>query len=292
MAKEPVSTRIDVAEIDQEEIQFNILGTSPLLMHRYQQKAWQQLLFPSEAKNRAERAQTMKHVPVEEFRGALYRNRSDKEPSLIHLPPGAIHGALASAALDIPGAKKSQIERLTQVIGTQINLFGVPQLFMSMVRNSDMNRTPDVRTRPLFPEWACTVTIRYTQRIITERAVASLLGAAGMIVGIGDWRPQKGGGYGCFQLVDDKDEDFKRIVKTQARDAQLKAFEKPECFDLDTEELLAWYESEVIRRETDRRPSAKARKDAVDAATAKVNGTAPPAGKRGVVTEGRHGNVS
>lgn len=274
--------RLEVDEIDTQEISFYVLGKTPLIMNRFQQKAWQQLLFPSEQKNKAERAQTMKHVPIEEFRGAVYRNRDPKEPALIHIPPGAFHGALASAALDLPGAKKAQIERLTQITETQINLFGVPQLFMAMVRNSDMNRTPDVRTRPIFPEWACEVKIRYVKGILTERSVAALFGGAGMIVGIGDWRPQKGGSYGTFQLVDETSAEWKRIVKAQGRAAQIKALEKPQCFDLDSEELMAWFDAEVIRRErSDKIGGGKGKKG---------NGKMPPNGN--VVTEDRYGNVS
>jgi hypothetical protein len=122
---------------------------------------------------------------------------------------------------------------------------------MAMVRNSDMNHTPDVRTRPLFPDWACKVTVRYVRKILSERTITNLFSAAGMIVGIGDWRGQKGGPYGAFKLVDSTDADFKRIVKTMGRAAQERAMERPVCFDTDTEELLLWFNQEVTRREQD-----------------------------------------
>lgn len=280
---------IVVQEIEDIEVMFNVLGTSPLIMNRFQQKAWQELLFPSERKNRAERAQHMKHIPLEEYRGAVYRNRDPKTASLIHVPPGAFHGALASAALDIPGATKAKMERLTRIADVQINLFGIPQLFMAMVRNSDANHTPDVRTRPIFPEWACQVKFRYIRSLLTERTVAALFGGAGSIVGIGDWRPQKGGSFGTWRLVDDTDTDFKRIVAKQGRVAQVAALEKPACYDLDSEELLAWFNEEVIRRErqdkVDPKASAKRGKASEAAVIAKLNG------KGKIVNEDARGNL-
>jgi hypothetical protein len=79
--------------------------------------------------------------------------------------------------------------------------------------------------------------------------MAHLVGAAGKIVGVGDWRGQKGGPYGAFKVVGDNDAAFKRIVKEQGREAQLRALETPQFFDEDTRELLTWFEEEVGRRE-------------------------------------------
>ena len=262
MAKKKISegsTQLVVHELAEGQVTFHIVGETPLIMNRFQQKAWRELLFPSEEKNRAERASTLKHNPVEEFRGSVYRNRSPKEAALIHLPNGALHGALASAALDMPGAKKAQMERLTKITDVQVNLFGVPKLYMAMVRNSDMSRTPDVRTRAIFPEWACSVTVSFIRSSMTERTVGNLFGGAGMIVGIGDWRPQKGGPFGTWRIVDESNKDYQRIIKTQGRVAQAKALEKYECYDADSEELMAWFESEIIRREREHQVTGKSK---------------------------------
>lgn len=247
-AKKTTQEQIEVSEIHMREIRLNVLGTSAMIMNRFAQKAWQELLFPSKQKNRAALEQNLKHDPLAEFQGALYRNR-DKSKALFHVPNMSFHGALSAAALDLPGAKKAQIERLTRITDVNIELFGVPQLFMAMVRNSDINRTPDVRTRPIFPEWACTLHVRYVMDILSEKTVVNLMGAAGVIVGIGDWRGAKGGPYGAFKLVGDNDADFKRVVRTQGWEAQVKAYAKPQYFDANTEELMTWFEAEVLSRE-------------------------------------------
>ncbi len=161
----------------------------------------------------------------------------------------AFKAALKSAALDLPGASKSQIGRLTYVEGDLVSIYGVPKLLMSVVRSADMNRTPDIRTRAILTEWACRVSITFVMPLLREQAVVNLLAAAGITQGIGDWRPQKGSGsYGQFALVGIGDADFDRIVATGGRDAQMAAMAEPECYDDETEKLLSWFDVESKRR--------------------------------------------
>lgn len=228
-----------------------IVGTHPLIMHRFAQKAWQELLLPSAKKNAAERASTLKHEPMEEYRGCFYRNRDPKQPALFHLPNGMLQQAIAAAALDIPGVKRTESERWISVVDLNVNLFGIPQMYMSMVRNSDMNKTPDVRTRPIFPEWACKIDVCYKVAPLNDKAVINLAAGAGQIVGLGDWRPQKGGPYGKFRLCEHGDKDFTRICKEQGRKEQQRAFDTPTFYDLDTEDLMSWFTTEVARRRQD-----------------------------------------
>lgn len=252
MPKTKPSSEIEVLhvnEINSLEIKFCVIGISPMIMNRFQQKAWQELLLPSQRKNSAERMASLKHDPIAEFRGAVYRNRDPNSPAYAHIPSGAFKGALASAALDIPGATKAKIERLTAIVDVNIDLYGIPNVLCSMVRNSDMNRTPDVRTRPIFPEWACMVRVKYIQTLLTERTVVNLFQAAGQIVGIGDWRPQKGGSFGTFRCAGEDDADYQRIVSKQGRKAQEAALATPIFYDDDTAELLAWFEKEILTRE-------------------------------------------
>jgi hypothetical protein len=252
MAKAPKKVEtsdIEIIDIHTKEVRFNILGASPMIMHRFAQKAWRELLLPAPQKNRAEKATTLKHDPIAEFRGAIYMSRETDSPTAIHIPCGAFHKAVGQAAIDIPGAAKAEIMRLTSVVTPTIHLYGIPVIGCDMVRNSGINGAPDVRIRPYFREWACQLSFRYVSDLVTERQIASLLGAAGHIVGIGDWRGQKGGPYGRFKIVPDSDADFKRIVEHQGRKAQLEAIEHPQHFDEDAEELIGWFFEEVERRE-------------------------------------------
>ena len=82
-----------------------------------------------------------------------------------------------------------------------------------------------------------------------EQAIANLIAAAGITVGIGDFRPEKGAGnYGQFTVVGADDERLTHLMKTGGRAAQIAAMEDPAAYDEQTEELLAWFDVEVRRR--------------------------------------------
>lgn len=242
---------VDIQPIETRRLIVNVVGTSPFIVHRFAQKAWRELLLPSRQKNRAALEADLKHDPIAEYRGCFYRNRDAKAPTLFHVPAGMLHGAITSAALDIPGIAKTQLERLTSIVTPDIYLFGTPKMFMSMVRNSDQKHTPDVRTRPIFERWAIpNLTIEFKLDPLGDNQVINLLAAGGIIVGLGDWRPQKGGPYGKFKVVDANDAELREIMKTGARSAQQNAYEDPRPWDIETEELFSWYNAEVSRRET------------------------------------------
>lgn len=243
------SGEIVIQTVDKGVFECFILGTSPLIMNRMSQKVWFELLAPKGKKNATEKASSLKHDPIKEFRDSPYRMPDPKAPTLLAILPTAFKRAMGTAALDTPGAKKAQIGRLVYVEGELLPVYGVPKVFMAITRSADMNRTPDVRTRAILPEWACKLRILFTKPILRETSIANLLAAAGFQSGVGDWRQEKGSGsYGSFKLVSADDKDYKRIVATQARKAQQEALDHPVAYNDETSEMLAWFEVEIKRR--------------------------------------------
>lgn len=240
---------ITVITVGTELLHYNVLGTTPLILNAMSAKVRQQLLLPPAKKNAAERKTTLKHNPIEEYRASAYKSTTDDSATRILMPTLCFKGSLRSAALDIPGATKSQIGRLAFVEGVYVSIYGVPQLLMSVTRNSDPARTPDIRTRAILPEWACTISVRIMVPMLNSTAVSNLLAAAGVMRGVGDWRAEKGSGnFGQFALVEKNDKAFNRVVKGGGLRAQDAAFESPEFFDAETSELFSWFEAEVERR--------------------------------------------
>ena len=242
-------SEIQILEVVKGTMEFCILGSSPLIMNRMSQKVWFELLAPKGKKTAVEKASNMKHDPIQEFRNSPYVMTDPKAPTLLSILPTAFKRAMGTAALDTPGAKKAQIGRLVYIEGEQLPIYGTPRVFMAITRSADMNRTPDVRTRAILPEWACKLRITFTKPIFREQSIANLLAAAGFQAGVGDWRQEKGSGsYGSFKLVSHDDEDFVRIVKTQGRAAQQIAMDHPMAYNAETEEMLAWFAGEVAKR--------------------------------------------
>lgn len=249
MAGKPsVEAEIAILPISQGEVTFVVVGTTPLIFNRMAEKAKRQLLLGGTRKTAADKAANLKHMPVEEYRASVYRNKGNECATRLTLPAPAFKGAMATSALDLPGAKKTEIGRLVWVVGTHVDLYGVPELLMSVVRSADMNRTPDIRTRAIVPAWACMVSVRFVQPKLTATAIGNLMAAAGVIAGVGDFRQEKGkGNFGQFRLAGLDDEEFQRITATGGREVQDEALHTYRCYDEETEELLSWYSAEVIR---------------------------------------------
>lgn len=240
----------DILKVTTGTFECCIVGTSPIILNRMSEKAKHELLMPKGRKTAVEKATSLKHSPIDEYRASAYTIKDDNAPTLLAILSTAFKGALRSAALDMPGAKKAQIGRLTYIPGELVGIYGLPELFMSITRSADINKTPDVRTRAIVREWACRLSVTYVQPLIRAQAVANLLAAAGITIGVGDWRPEKGAGnYGQFRLADKDDPEFLKILK-RGRVAQRAAMnaDDPQCYDEETKELLSWFDDELKKR--------------------------------------------
>jgi hypothetical protein len=242
---------LSIIRVEHGIIEFSVLGTSPFICNAMSEKTTHELLLPRKKKNAAEKQATLKHEPLREFVSSAYKFRDvdGNQPTRIYHKATAFKGAISKAALDLPGASKAQIGRLVYVMGDQIPLYGVPQLFMAVARQQDAKRTPDVRTRAILPRWACTLRVKFTKPLVKDRDVVNLLAASGIMQGVGDWRTEKGSGnYGAFTIVNPDDPEFLEVVATGGRAAQDAGFANPVCYDSETEELLSWFQVESRRR--------------------------------------------
>lgn len=243
------NSEIVIMAIDTGTMDFCVVGTTPLIINRVSQKSGRELLSPSGKKGAVEKASSLKHDPIKEFRDSPYLLQEKDAPTLIAGLSAWFKKSMLTAALDTPGAKKTQIGRLVRVTGERIPVYGIPKLFMAITRSADMNRTPDVRSRALLPEWACRVRVTFTKPMLREQSIANLLAMAGITSGVGDWRQEKGSGsYGSFRLASADDPDFLRIIKTQGRAAQQAAMDNPAPYDDETSDMLAWFDVEAKRR--------------------------------------------
>ncbi len=249
MKKKTETTEISVLAISQGLVRFNVLGTTPLIFNCVSEKAKRELLLPNGRKTAADKAASFKHDPLNEYRNSVYRNIGDDKPTRLCFPAPGFKKAMMTAALDLPGTKKTEIGRLSWVNSYRVNVWGVPQLLMSVVRNSDMNHTPDIRTRAILPQWCASVDVSFVKPKLTVTAVSNLMAAAGVICGVGDWRQEKGSAsHGQFQLVEKENADFKRLVKEHGLKAQDEALLEPDFYDVESEELFIWFSAEIKRR--------------------------------------------
>lgn len=250
--KKEEASELIVNKLDVQRADLYLLGSTPLIYNRVSEKSKHELLMPRSTGKltAAEKASKLKHNPMEEFRGSMYVHLDDTHPTRLRFPSTAPKRSMGTAALDLPGLKKAQIGRLVWVDGPSLDIYGTPQVLMSIVRSADIARTPDVRTRAILPEWACKITVNVVAPNLKAQQMANLLAAAGLLCGLGDWRQEKGSGnFGQFSLVDPTDPNYVRITTTQGREAQDAAINNPAAFDDETLEMLSWFDAEVKRRQ-------------------------------------------
>lgn len=250
MAKKETSERIEIVELRKGVVCFCVLGVTPLICEAMSFKAKQELVLPRLKKTKAQKKTTLKHVPLQEFRDSLYYMPQEDAPTLVAANAMWFKAAMSSAAIDVPGATKAELGRLSYVKGDLLPLYGAPKLKADIVRCQDMARTPDIHFRAALQEWACFLSVEFVTPQLNERAITNLMAWAGTIRGVGGWRQQKGSGsYGQFKLVNLDDPDFRRIVETQDRAVQVQCLEEGLPYDLETRRLLEYFNEEAGSRE-------------------------------------------
>ena len=249
MAAPKKETSVEIIEVTRGSIGFCILGQTPMICNAMSNKVREELLLPKGKKTAADKASSAKHDPIAEFKRSMYYARDPLSPTRVVAKAVAFKAAMMGAAVDMPGTSTAQMGRLAFVVGDEVAIYGVPELMMAVVRSADMNRTPDVRTRAIFPTWAARITVQYAMPLIKAATITNQLAFAGMSQGVGDWRVQKGSGnYGQFILTEEDNPQFRMIVENGGKEEQDSAIASPVAFDSETDELLTWYQAEVKRR--------------------------------------------
>jgi len=180
--KVEASAEITVEKLTTVTLVFYILGITPILLNRMSIKAWQSLLLPPPKSRGNKKESILKHDPKNEFRASSYLLPGG--PTLIGHLASAFKGAMAGAALDLPGTNKSEIGRLCWVDGEYIPIWGIPELHMSVVRMADAKKTPDIRTRVIMREWACKISVTFVSPNLSAKTVANILSAAGFVLDV------------------------------------------------------------------------------------------------------------
>lgn len=248
VAKKDTGT-LHIDALKQGRITLKLVGTTPMYMNSMSAKAKRSLLIGGGKKTAAEKKE-LKHDPEQEFYDSAHR--TPHGPTLLCFPAPGVKSAMSTAALETAGVTKSSVNRLVFLPEQKIKIWGKPYLKMDVVRSADMNRTPDVRTRAFLPRWCAEVDIAFVTPTLSAHSIVSLLANAGAIVGLGDFRQEKGrGSYGTFAVAgDDLGDwsDYWNEVTQEARDVQQAALDNPECADQETEELMAMLFEERQRR--------------------------------------------
>ena len=233
---------IVIQSVERESVTIPLVGTSGLYCHRMSAKAKNQLMLGGRKKSLAERVE-LKHDPLAEFIDSMHVRPGMFEGTDIVFPAMALKSAMATAALMVAGIRKTDVQRLVYIRDEFVPVYGVPRVRMDITRSADINKTPDVRTRAYFREWAMQITMEFVRPVLSTTAIMALLYNAGVMCGVGDFRQEKGkGSYGTFQPAS----SVPAALMDHA--AQRAALTDPEHDNEETKELLDVYGAAVEAR--------------------------------------------
>jgi len=184
-------------EIQQARVTFGIVGMSPLIQHAWSEKALKTMRMTAQERKKV---QKVARDPETEAANACHKTDSGE----FGIPLTAFKAALIGAAHKDFGLEKTLLRKSFFIPCTDsggivpIETNGDYVIREDMVRIGQ-NQT-DIRYRPMFTEWKVKIEAVIDSELLKPEDVVNLVNRAGFSVGIGEWRPEKGGEFGRFKI--------------------------------------------------------------------------------------------
>lgn len=186
---------VEIRPFDVDTVSIRIKGVTPLIVHKWSDKAKQMMLDTQMGKAKAKRP--LKD-PEQDYEDSMYKT----EDGSTGFPATGFKAAIVGACRMIDGLPMTQAKIAIRVNGDIVKINGQPRMREDMVRLQ--TGVADIRYRAEYPEWSATLSITYNKGMISLEQLVNLLNAAGF-GGIGEWRPSApksaSGSYGCFEVV-------------------------------------------------------------------------------------------
>jgi hypothetical protein len=213
-AEVPATPQITIQRLERGTLFVPIRGTAPFICHRFSEKAKGQMLDNSTG---VKRAKTPKN-PQEEYAAAFHRFKDGDLRAgfpVIGFKQATVSGARLYSQLTMTGLRQclffrgevgAEGQMLAQIDGPEGSIADpddedTGQVYRreDVVRLNKMGST-DLRYRPCWPEWTTLLEVIFVKSMLTKDSVLSLIDAGGLTVGVGEWRPEKGGDFGTYEI--------------------------------------------------------------------------------------------
>jgi hypothetical protein len=198
-----VADEIKIPALNIQRMKVKVRGLSPVIMHAWDPKAGRQILDKQMGAAKLKKQPKDPHadfmaaryiiegvdcIPANSFKKSIVTAGTFTDMFKTHL----------NMCLFIRGNKGNG--QYVEIKGTE------PTMRQDMVRIGGASKTADVRFRPEYTEWEAEFVVEFNATMLTAAQVFNLINIAGFSCGVGEWRPQKGGEYGRFELAMEADE--------------------------------------------------------------------------------------
>lgn len=196
--------QVSISRIDVQTLHVPVVGTAPLIVHKFSEKAKRQMLDAMQGRKSPKQPKD----PQADYESAMY----------LHDDGGYGFPVIAFKSATVGGArfygKSVSMTALRQFIffdaefskacGQKLARITGEPIMREDVTRVGMGGT-DLRYRPEFTEWSTTISVTYVRSMLTQESVLSLIEAGGLGVGIGEWRPERKGDFGTYQIDTTRD---------------------------------------------------------------------------------------
>jgi hypothetical protein len=231
MANAKKTGDISIRPIQIKHATITIVGKTPLIVHAWSHKAKQEMLDKQRGKK-----VTAKHatkIPFNDFIESLYwltekpeLGKDDDEAgknAMAAINGGARFGFPVTGIKQaiVTGAGRSGLDAKQTELRGSFFLHGAtdaataelaeiegdaPQIREDMVRLSGMSKSADIRYRGEFVNWKIRMIMDYNaEGKYSLEQLLNFINYGGFCTGIGEWRPEKDGQNGMFELLLDSD---------------------------------------------------------------------------------------
>ena len=199
-----LQAQINIQRIDTETLRIPLVGTAPLIVNKFSEKAKRQMLDAMQGRKTPKQPKD----PQADYDAAFYRLDDESYGFPVIAFKAATVGGARFYGKSISMTALRQFvffdAELSKRDGqTLARITGEPHMREDVVRVGMGGA--DLRYRPEFTEWATTIDVVYVRSMLTRESVLSLIEAGGMGVGVGEWRPERRGDFGTYQIDGTKD---------------------------------------------------------------------------------------
>lgn len=196
---------LQIPPMNLQNAEFRIVGTSPLIVHKFSEKAQKMISDKQQLKSKEKRSE---RDPKKEFEDALYIFPDGSGRT--GFPAVGFKASMIRAGKQL-GFVMKDLQSWFMVYGTDGT--DLVEIEGDVFCRTDMIRVAtggaDIRYRPEYKKWEAVLKIKYNASVISSEQLAQLIETAGFGCGVGEWRPEKAktGNFGTFELLKKEVED-------------------------------------------------------------------------------------
>lgn len=205
------TTNVTLPPLQIAALTVTIIGDTPLIVHRWSEKAKKQML--DKQMKKASAGKEAKD-PEKDFRESLYVLGDGQ----YGFPIIGFKASAVTACTSIGSMTKVAARQAFHMEGEFATINGCePTMREDMVRVG--MGTADIRYRGEFRDWWTQLDVRYNANVLSAEQILNLLQTAGFAVGVGEWRPEKDGQFGRFHVASEAEMKALGLIESKKKKA-------------------------------------------------------------------------